>query len=173
MSDTSIKLIIWGVITIISILLAFICYKWLTNVARFENRKKEIAVGLITCAFAISAFMFLPVLFSRIDLHKIGTDLFDQIQFAEMDAEDAGTKLILPPFIRTFAHVLAVLSYKLINILIIVIPSVISLFVVIFIAQIILNIREPKRKEGEEDNRKHLFEYKSEIVSKLNKDSQR
>ena len=88
MSDTSIKLIVWGVITLVSIVMAFICYRWLSNVARFENRKKEIALGMVVCVLAISSLMFMPVLFSRIDLHQTGRELFDQIQFAEMDAED-------------------------------------------------------------------------------------
>lgn len=173
MSDTSMKLIVWGVITLVAIILASICYRWLTNVARFENRKKEIATGMITCVLAISSLMFLPVLFSRIDLHQTGTYLFDQIQFAEMDAEDAGTKLVLPPFIRPFAHVLALLAYKCISFLLIIIPTIASFFIVLFVALIILKIRKPKHKEDVKQNRKHLFEYKAEIISKLNKDSQR
>ena len=173
MTDTSVKLIVWGVITLVSIIIAFICYRWLSNVARFENRKKEIALGMVVCVLAISSLMFMPVLFSRIDLHHIGEDLFDRIQFSEMDAEDNGTKLDIAPFVRPFAHVLAALSYKWIRILIIVVPSIVSLLIIFFVAQIILKIREPKKKEGEEDNRKHLFEYKSEVLSKLNKDSQR
>lgn len=173
MSDTSIKLIVWGAITLVSIVIAFICYRWLSNVARFENRKKEIALGMVVCVLAISSLMFMPVLFSRIDLHQTGRELFDQIQFAEMDAEDNGSKLDIAPFVRPFAHVLAALSYKWISILIIVIPSIISLLIILFVAQIILKIREPKKNEGEEDNRKHLFEYKSEVLAKLNKDSQR
>lgn len=173
MTDTSVKLIVWGVITLVSIIIAFICYRWLSNVARFENRKKEIALGMVVCVLAISSLMFMPILFSRIDLHSIGGDLFDQIQFAEIDAEDQGAKLDIAPFVIPFAHVLAVLSYKWIRILIIVVPSIVSLLIIFFVAQIILKIREPKKKEGEEDNRKHLFEYKSEVLSKLNKDSQR
>ena len=173
MTDTSVKLIVWGVITLVSIIIAFICYRWLSNVARFENRKKEIALGMVVCVLAISSLMFMPVLFSRIDLHHIGGDLFDRIQFSEMDAEDNGTKLDIAPFVRPFAHVLAALSYKWIRILIIVVPTIVSLLIIFFVAQIILKIREPKKKEGEEDNRKHLFEYKSEVLSKLNKDSQR
>ena len=145
----------------------------MSNVARFENRKKEIALGMVVCVLAISSLMFMPVLFSRIDLHHIGGDLFDRIQFSEMDAEDNGTKLDIAPFVRPFAHVLAALSYKWIRILIIVVPTIVSLLIIFFVAQIILKIREPKKKEGEEDNRKHLFEYKSEVLSKLNKDSQR
>ena len=75
MSDTSIKLIVWGVITLVSIVMAFICYRWLSNVARFENRKKEIALGMVVCVLAISSLMFMPVLFSRIDLHQTGREL--------------------------------------------------------------------------------------------------
>ena len=90
-----------------------------------------------------------------------------------MDAEDNGMKLSIAPFIRPFSHVLAALSMKWISILIIVIPTVVSLLIILFVALVILKIREPKKKEGEEDNRKHLFEYKAGILSKLNKDSQR
>lgn len=173
MSDTGIKLIVWGTITLVAIVIAFVCYRWLSNVARFENRKKEIALGMTVCVLAVSSLMFLPVLFSRIDLHQTGIELFDQIQFAETDAIDNGSKLNIAPFIRPFAQVLAAMAYKWISILVIVVPAVISLLIILFVAQVILRIREPKRKEGEEDNRKHLFEYKSEILSKLNKDSQR
>ena len=173
MSDTSVKFIVWGVITLVSVVIAFFCYRWLSNVARFENRKKEIALGMAVCVLTISSLMFMPVLFSRIDLHQIGEELFEQIQFAEMDAEDNGSKLDIVPFVRPFSHVLAALSYKLTRILIIVIPSIVSLLLILFVVQIILKIREPKKKEGEGDNRKHLFEYNSEVVSKLNKSSQR
>ena len=173
MADISVKLIVWGAITLVSIIIAFICYRWLSNVARFENRKKEIALGMVVCVLAISSLMFMPVLFYRIDLHYIGGNLFDQIQFSEMDAEDNGTELDIVPFVRPFAHVLAALSYKWIRILIIIVPSIVSLFIIFFVVQIILKIRESKRKDGEEDNRKYLFEYKSEVLSKLNKDSQR
>lgn len=162
------KLIIWGVITLVSIILAFICYKWLTNVARFENRKKEIALGMLTCVLAISSFMFLPVLFSGTDLHKMGSELFDQIQFAEFGAEDSGVKLAFPPFLRKFSHVLALGNQKSISVLLITIPIVASLVVIIFVLLTILKIREAKKKECEEYNRKHLFEYNSQILTKLN-----
>ena len=173
MDDTTFKLIVWGAITLVAIIIAFICYRWLSNVARFENRKKEIAMGMGVCVLTLSSMMFLPVLFSRIDLHTLGTELFDQIQFAEMDAEDNGMKLSIAPFIRPFSHVLVALSMKWISILVIVIPTVVSLLIILFVALVILKIREPKKKEGEEDNRKHRFEYKAGILSKLNKDSQR
>lgn len=173
MNDTTFKLIVWGVITIVAIIIAFLCYRWLSNVARFENRKKEIAIGMLVCVLTIASMMFLPVLFSRIDLHTPGTELFDQIQFAEMDAEDNGMKLSIAPFIRPFAHMLAALSMKLISIIVIVIPTVISFLIILFVILVILKIREPKKKEGEVDNRKHLFEYKAGILTKLNKDSQR
>lgn len=173
MSDTSFKLIIWGIITLVFIIIAFICYKWLSNVSRFENRKKEIALGMLAGVLAVSSLMFLPVLFSRIDLHQVGIELFDQIQFAEADAQDSGSKLTMAPFIKAFAHMLAALSYKWISFIVIVVPAIASFLIILFIALIILKIREPKKKEGEEENRKHLFEYNSEIISKLNKDSQR
>ena len=184
MSDTEVKFIVWGGITLVAVIAAFFCYRWISGVARFENRKKEIAVGMIVCVLAVSSFMFLPVLFSRIDLHQSGTDLFDQIQFAEIDAEDNAqfaemnaennvSKIELPPFVRPFSHVLALIPYKYIRVFTILIPAVASLLVILFTVLIILKIREPKKKEGENYKRKHLFEYKSEILTKLNKDSQR
>lgn len=173
MSDTEVKFIVWGAITLVAVVAAFLCYRWISGVARFENRKKEIAVGMIVCVLAVSSFMFLPVLFSRIDLHQSGTELFDKIQFAEMDAEDNGSKIELPPFIRPFSHVLALIPYKYIRVFTILIPAVATLLVILFVVLIILKIREPKKKEGEDYKRKHLFEYKSEILTKLNKDSQR
>ena len=173
MSDTEVKFIVWGAITLVAVVAAFLCYRWISGVARFENRKKEIAVGMIVCVLAVSSFMFLPVLFSRIDLHQSGTELFDKIQFAEMDAEDNGSKIELPPFIRAFSHVLALIQYKYIRVFTILIPAVAALLVILFVVLIILKIREPKKKEGEDYKRKHLFEYKSEILTKLNKDSQR
>lgn len=173
MSDTEVKFIVWGGITLVAVIAAFLCYRWISGVARFENRKKEIAVGMIVCVLAVSSFMFLPVLFSRIDLHQSGTELFDKIQFAEMDAEDNGSKIELPPFIRPFSHVLALIPYKYIRVFTILIPAVATLLVILFVVLIILKIRDPKKKEGEDYKRKHLFEYKSEILTKLNKDSQR
>ena len=173
MTDTSLKFLIWGIITIITCVIAFICYRWLSNVSRFEKRKKEIAIGMLTCIFAISSFMFLPVLFSRINLHQTGIELSEQIQFSELETAEAGTKLSLPPFIKPFAAELALLTYKWIFLLVYVIPAIASLLIVFFIAQIILKIREPKKKDGEEDNRKNLFQYNSDILTKLNKDSQR
>lgn len=173
MSDTEVKFIVWGVIPLLAVVAAFLCYRWISGVARFENRKKEIAAGMIVCVLAVSSFMFLPVLFSRIDLHQRSTELFDQIQFAEMSAEDNGSKIELPPFVRPFSHVLALIPYKYIRVFTILIPAVASLLVILFVVLIILKIREPKKKEGEDYKRKHLFEYKSEILTKLNKGSQR
>lgn len=173
MTDTSLKILIWSIITLIACVIAFICYRWLSNVSRFENRKKEISIGMLTCILAISSLMFLPVLFSRIDLHQSGIELSEQIQFTELETAETGSKLSLPPFIKPFANVLALLPHNWIFLLVYVVPSIASLLIVFFIAQIILKIREPKKKDGEEDNRKHLFEYNSEILTKLNKDSQR
>lgn len=172
MNDVTNKLIIWGLITVLSIIIAFICYRWLSNVARFENRKKEIIFGMVVCVLGISSFMFLPVIFSRINLSQFCENLLEQIQFTELDTQGSSVKLDIAPFLEPFSKVLTNIPSKWINILIIVIPCIISFFIVLFIAQIILKIREPKKKEGEEDNRKHLFEYKLEVLSKLNKDSQ-
>ncbi len=173
MSDTGVKFIVWGGITLVAAIVAFLCYRWISGVARFESRKKEVAAGMIVCVLAVSTFMFLPVLFSRIDLHQAGTDLFDKIQFAEMNAGETGIEIELPPFTRPFSHVLSLIPYKYIFIFTILIPSLASLLVILFVVLIILKIREPKKKEGEDYRRKHLFEYKSEILTKLNKDSQR
>ena len=81
MSDVTNKLIIWGLITVLSIIIAFICYRWLSNVARFENRKKEIIFGMVVCVLGISSFMFMPVVFSRINLSQFCENLLEQIQY--------------------------------------------------------------------------------------------
>ena len=132
MSDVTNKLIVWGVIVVLSIIIAFICYR-----------------------------------------SQFCENLLEQIQFTELDTQGSSVKLDIAPFLEPFSKVLTNIPSKWINILIIVIPCIISFFIVLFVAHIILNIREPKKKEGEEDNRKHLFEYKSEILSKLNKNSER
>ena len=113
--------------------------------------------------------MFLPLLFSRIDLHALGTELFDSIQFAEFEAEDAGNKLNLAPFVRPFVHFLAATKLKYLMLIIIGVPALVSVLIIIFTVRIIFIIREPKLEQKNKSNRKHLFEYNPEIVTNLNK----
>ena len=169
MIDTTNSFIAWGIITFVSAVLAFCTYMWLSNVSRFENRKKEIAIGMIVCFLVISSFMFLPVLFSRIDLHSFGEELFNQIQFAQFNAEDAGKKLDIAPFVKPFSHFLAAAPLKYVKLIVIGVPASFSVLIILFVILIIFKIREPKRIIGTEYNRKHLFEYNSEIVTNLNK----
>ncbi|WP_022930865.1 hypothetical protein [Treponema bryantii] len=169
MLDTTRYLIIWGIISVTVAILSLASYLWLSNVARFENRKKEIGCGMILCTLAVSSLMFLPLLFSRIDLNVLGKELFDSIQFAEFEAEDAGNKLKLVPFIRPFAHFLAATKLKYLMLIIIGAPALVSVLIMIFTIRIIFLIREPKLENENTSNRKHLFEYNPEIVTDLNK----
>ena len=169
MIDTNRYFLIWGIITSTVAILAIITYFWLSRAARFENRKKEIGCGMFLCTLTVGCLMFLPLLFSRIDLNALGVQLFDSIQFAEFEAEDAGNKLNIAPFVRPFAHFLAAIALKYIRLIIIGIPALVSLLVIIFTVRIIFLIREPKTEQEEKDNRKHLFEYNPEIVTNINK----
>lgn len=169
MIDTTRYFIVWGIITFIAFLLAFLGFMWLSHVSRFENRKKEIALGFFACALAISSLMFLPMLFSRIDLHSVGNEVFSSIQEVESQATESSEKLNLAPFIKPFSHFLSAIKAKYVRPIIIGIPALISLLIVIFTILIIFNIREPKSQTKNEYNRKHLFEYNAEIVSDLNK----
>lgn len=169
MIDTNRYFIIWGILSTAIAILSIATYLWLSNVARFENRKKEIGCGMVLCTLAVSGLMFLPILFSRVDLNAIGKELFDSIQFAEFDAEDTGRKLNLAPFIRPFAHFLAVTELKYIMLIVIGVPFLVSLLIIVFTLRIIFLIREPKIEQEKKSNRKHLFEYNSEIVTNLNK----
>lgn len=169
MIDTTQYFIIWGIITFVFAVFAVVAYFWLSNVARFENRKKEIALGFTLCAIAVSTLMFLPLLFSRIDLHSFGKNLFDSIQFAEFDAEDIGQKIDIAPFVKPFSHFLAATPLKYIILIVIGVPAIVSALIVMFTVIILFNIREPKKSMKNEYNRKHLFEYNSQIVTDLNK----
>ena len=169
MIDTNRYFLIWGIITLTVAILAIITYFWLSRAARFENRKKEIGCGMILCTITVGCLMFLPLLFSRIDLNALGVQLFDSIQFAEFEAEDSGNKLSLAPFVRPFAHFLAATALKYIRLIVIGIPALVSLLIIIFTVRIIFLIREPKKEQKKQDNRKHLFEYNSEIVTDINK----
>lgn len=169
MIDTTRYFIIWGIITLTIAIISLITYLWLSKAARFENRKKEIGCGMILCTLSVTSLMFLPLLFSRVDFNTIGKELFDSIQFAEIEAEDAGRKLTLAPFVRPFAHFLAATELKYIMPIIIGIPALISVLIIIFTIKIIFLIREPKKEQENKSNRKHLFEYNPEIVTNLNK----
>lgn len=179
MIDTKNSFIIWIVITVIISVLAIGAYKWLSKAPRFENRKKEIAIGFIVCVFAVSGLMFLPVLFSRIDLHEFGTNLFDSIQsmFPEetreiaeevgIDGSEVQTKIV--PFVQPFSHFLSATPLKYVLLVVIGVPALISLLIIIFVVLILFKIREPKKVLENEYIRKHLFEYNEIIVSDLNK----
>ena len=169
MIDTNRYFLIWGIITSSIAILSIVTYFWLSRATRFENRKKEIACGMILCTLTVACLMFLPLLFSQTDLNKIGSDLFDTIQFAEFEAEDAGNKLSIAPFIRPFAHFLAATALKYIRLIVIGIPALVSLLIIIFTVRIIFLIREPKKEKESQYKRKHLFEYNPEIVTNLNK----
>ena len=169
MIDTNRYFLIWGIITSIIAILSITTYFWLSRAARFENRKKEIACGMVLCTLVVGCLMFLPLLFSRIDLNALGVELFDSIQFSESEAADAGTKLCLAPFIRPFSHFLAVTALKYIRLIVIGIPAIVSVLIIIFTVRIIFLIREPKTEQEEKENRKHLFEYNPEIVTNINK----
>lgn len=158
---------IWGIISLLIAVLGIVVYLWLSRVARFENRKKEIALGMIVCVLAVASFMFLPILFSGIDLNALGKELFDSIQLAEFDAEDAGEKLKMIPFARLFAHFLAAMQYA--KVIIIGAAAFFSLLIFIFVGLIIHEIREPKIEHKNPYTRKHLFEYNSEIVAEVNR----
>lgn len=173
MIDITSAFIIWGIITVLFAVIAIVCYHWLSNVARFEKKKKEIAIGFILCVLAVSSITFIPILFSRIDLHSFGTELYNSIESAETDANDNDVNFIVEPFVKPFAYFLAVSSPIIIKLVIFYLPILISLLIVFFIVLIILKIRDPKKIDEDEENRKHLFEYKSEILSKLNKETQR
>lgn len=169
MIDTTRYFIIWIIITLTIAILSLITYLWLSKAARFENRKKEIGCGMILCTLSVTSLMILPLLFSRIDLSAIGKELFDSIQFAEIEAEDARRKLTLAPFVRPFAHFLAATELKYIMIIIIGITALVSILIIIFTIKIIFLIREPKKQQENKSNKKHLFEYNPEIVTNLNK----
>ncbi len=169
MIDTNRYFLIWGIITSTIVIFSILTYFWLSRAARFENRKKEIGCGMFVCVLAVSSLMFLPILFSRIDLNALGKELFDSIQIAEFDAEDTGNKLSIAPFLRPFAHFLAAIALKYLKLIVIGIPTLVSILIITFTIRIIFLIREPKKVIDDEYNRKHLFEYNSEIVTNLNK----
>ena len=159
--------VIWGVVVFFVVVLSFCAYRWLSRVARFENRKKEIATGFCVCVLTVASLLFLPIFFSEIDLNSLGTQLFDSIETLPPDEQTAGKLPV--PFIRLFAHFLAVLPLKYIRLIIIGASAVISAVIIGLIVTILFKIREPKNRQKNEYDRKHLFEYNSEIVTNLNR----
>lgn len=169
MIDTTRYLIIWGIITITFVILSLTTYLWLSKAPRFESRKKEIGRGMILCTLSVSCLMFLPLLFSRVDLSIIGKEFVDSIQFTDVEANAAGNKLSLVPFLRLFAHFLAATPLKYIRLIIIGVPALVSVLIIFFTLRIIFLIRESKPQHESKSNRKRLFEYNPEIVTNLNK----
>lgn len=159
--------VIWGIILFSIAVLGIVVYLWLSRVARFEKRKKEIALGMIVCVLAVASFLFLPILFSEIDLNTLGKELFDSIQLAEFDAEDAGEKLKMIPFARPYAYFFAAVQYA--KVIIIGAAAFISLLIFVFVGLIIHEIREQKIEHKNPYTRKHLFEYNGEIVTEINR----
>lgn len=167
MVDIARCFIIWGVIVFFITILSFCAYRWLSRVARFENRKKEIAMGFCVCALTMASLLFLPIFFSEVDLNSLGTQLSDSIQVAVPDEQNTGTLLL--PFIELFARFLVALPLKYIRVIIIGVPTLISIVIIGLIVAILFKIREPKNRQKNEYNRKYLFEYNSEIVTNLNR----
>lgn len=177
MTEVEFNFIIWGIITIISTILGFLFYYYFTKynsgVGGFENRKKEISIGMFVCVLAISSFMFIPVLFSQLQLKDACASLWDSINFAEVDAQDNNQKLTLAPFIKSFVYVISAMTLKLFNFLYWFIPAFCSCLVVFFVIKILFKIREPEDKSQKQYKRKHIFEYHENIIEEINKNIQR
>ena len=170
MVDTTRGFIAWGITVFVTCILSFCVYMWLSNVARFENRKKEIAAGIFVCALAVASLMFLPILFCGFNLNSLGKQLVDSIPFEQFDgAENFDIKSALAPFIAPLATSLAALSLRYVKIIVIGVPALVSLLIIVLTGAIFKIIREPKKQQKTEYSRKHLFEYNGEIVSSLNK----
>lgn len=165
MFDTTRYFIIWGIITLVSIILGVCVYFWLSRAFGFENRKKEIMLGLVASVLAISSFMFLPILFSRINLQDVGKKILESLSLSE----NGEVQELLIPFINGFSNVLLKTPLKYIT-MIVIGGSIIATFVVVFfIFRILFLIREPKLKPASDYTRKNLFEYNEEVVTELNK----
>lgn len=167
MTDTARCFIVWGIIVFVICILSFCAYRWLSRVARFEGRKKEIAAGFCVCALAVASLVFLPVFFLGIDLNALGSQLSDSIQFADSGAETIGTVLV--PFVGLFARFLAAVPLKYLKLIVIGIPVLASAVIIALVVATLFKLREPKKHQKGEYSRKHLFEYNGEIVSSLNK----
>jgi len=79
-SDLYYKFITWGSIVLAAIIIAVLCYFWLSNVAFFEKRKKEIGLGLATCVLTVAAFLFMPIVYVKVDMFSAGGVIQDAIQ---------------------------------------------------------------------------------------------
>ena len=169
MIDTTTSFIAWGIITFVFAILASCVYMWLSNVSRFENRRKEIALGMIVCIFVISSFFFLPVLFSRINLNEICSNIHDAIEAKSAEVLGTNKKLSLPPFINSFSKIMKDIPQKWILVILWGIPSLCSVLIVSFVIRILFLLRESKTIIENEYTRKHLFEYNETIVTNLNK----
>ena len=156
MDETIHCIIIWAVITIITGLIAVGVYIWLSRAARFENRKKEIAMGLVVCVLAVAGTMFLPVLFSKMDLRMLGKHVIGALNESENNA--------CPMFLKPFSYFLAKKSGNIIAI-----SFLISTSIITFTALIISRIREPKKNAVIDYDRTRLFDYDESIVENLNK----
>lgn len=53
----------YGIVVVVLLLLAFVGWKYLTSVARYERRKKEIALGMGTAVMVFATFLFSPLTF--------------------------------------------------------------------------------------------------------------
>lgn len=167
MVDISRCFVIWGVIVFFAAVISFCAYRWLSRVARFENRKKEIATGFCVCVLTVASLLFLPIFFSEVDLNSLGTQLPDSMESLTSDEQNLGKLLV--PFIGLFARFLVALPLKYLKLIIIGVPTVVAIVIIGFIVAILFKIREPKNKQKNEYNRKHLFEYNNEIVTNLNR----
>lgn len=167
MVDITKCFVIWGVIVFFAAVISFCAYRWLSRVARFENRKKEIATGFCVCTLMAASLSFLPIFFSEVDLHSVGTQLSDSIQAIVPDEQDTGKLLV--PFIELFAQFLVALPLKYLKLIIIGVSTVVAIVIIGFTVAILFKIREPKNRQKNEYNRKYLFEYNSEIVTNLNR----
>lgn len=56
-------LITWGIVVLVTAVLSFIGYKYLSQVSRYEIRKPEIRWAAILITLIVATFMFLPILF--------------------------------------------------------------------------------------------------------------
>lgn len=177
MSEVEFCLIIWGIITVISICLGFFFHFYFTKynkgVGGFENRKKEIAVGMFVAVLAISSFMFLPVLFSQLHLKEVCETLKESIIYTQAEALENGQKIKFAPFIKPFALVVSALPIKIYIFLYWFIPIFCSILVVYFVIKILFIVREPEDKTGKKYKRKHIFEHDDNIINEINKNIQR
>lgn len=129
--NTALFFALWGGITLLFVLFAVLGYLFFSSRPRFEKRKKEIALGMATCVFAVSSATFAPVLFSFVNILPLQNGLITFVLFG--------------------------------------LPAIFSLALVVCVCLIILKIREEKKEEKTEYKRKHIFEYKADVLTQSNK----